>query len=276
MLNVMRKGEGFMGRQQGQTTHGDLRSFENAHVGADTTPAFLAVGTCEMEPVSEKDVFQETEVVEIVHDLKNPLSTIALEMCLLGDKLGEHAGEDVKATLGRVNQNVVFLDRMVQDILDCCSLEAGRLRLNRRKTELCALLEHCIDRSIATRDRTRVFLDAKCRVTLLIDDLRIERVVANLLQNALKYARRSTGVIVRLELGHHAAKVSVIDSGPGLTSEEMNAMFDRYRRGTSSRGIEGSGLGLYVAKRIIEAHGGSIGVESVRNVGSRFFFELPM
>ena len=70
-------------------------------------------------------------------------------------------------------------------------------------------------------------------------------------------------------------RVSVIDSGPGLSEAEMGYVFDRYRRTPSAQAFEGSGLGLYASKRIIEAHAGRLIVESVRGVGSRFYFELP-
>jgi two-component system, OmpR family, sensor histidine kinase BaeS len=215
------------------------------------------------------------DVVEIVHDLKNPLATIALEMCLLADKLGDAAPVEMRGAVTRVQHNVAYLDRLVQDILDSCALDAGSFELQRRPSELHALLEQVIDRSVATRDRGRVYFDVRHRLTLEVDGLRIQRVVANLLQNALKYAPRATGVIVRLEVGMRA-RISVIDAGPGMTADEMSHVFAKYWRTTDAVIHEGSGLGLYVAKRIIEAHGGTIGVESVLDRGSKFFFELPL
>ena len=247
------------------------------------TALHLAVGTVEMDKLSPeeldaptvRDGMRESEVVQIVHDLKNPLSTVGLEMCLLSEKLAD-APADVVAAIARVMQNVVYLDRMVQDILDLAAFDAGHLQLVRRPIEIREFLEHVIERSVATRDRSRVYFDASSPIIISIDDLRIERVVANLLQNALKYAPRGTGVVVRLEASARSGCISVIDAGPGLTSREATRVFDKYRRGRRARAVEGNGLGLYVARRIVEAHGGRIGVESVRNVGSRFFFDLPV
>ncbi|HUS29751.1 MAG TPA: HAMP domain-containing sensor histidine kinase [Kofleriaceae bacterium] len=241
----------------------------------------FALGTVEMDKLTTEDLdlssagMRESEVVQIVHDLKNPLATVSLEMCLLQEKLANSPADVVRA-ITRVMQNVVYLDRMVQDILDLAAIDTGTFRLGRRPTELRDFLEHVIERSVATRDRPRVFFDAPSTVTMSIDDLRIERVVANLLQNALKYAPRSTAVVVRLEVSAQSTCVSVIDAGPGLTSNEASYVFDKYRRGPQARTLEGSGLGLYVSRRIVEAHGGCIGVESAQNVGSRFFFELPV
>lgn len=219
---------------------------------------------------------REEDVAQIVHDLKSPLTTIALEAELLEHKLATGDHSDVRHSMTRITRNAYFLERMVQDLLDLCSVEAGVLELHRAPTELRTLLEDVIDRVTTTRDRGRVFLRAESPITLTIDDLRIERVVANFLQNALKYAPDHTGIIVRLEQRATRVCVSVIDAGPGLAPSDMARIFDKFTRTAAARAREGSGLGLYVSKRIIEAHGGTIGVESVKGAGSRFFFELPL
>ena len=218
---------------------------------------------------------REEDVAQIVHDLKNPLSTIALEVCLLDDKLAHGHPSDTRDALARITHNVEFLDRMVQDLLDLCSFDAGRLELNRRPTELRMLLEQIIDRVVPTRDRGRVSLHAAEPLTTSIDDLRIERVVANLLQNALKYAPEITGIVVGLAAVNDAIRVSVTDAGPGMTPAETGYVFDKFRRASTAGAREGSGLGLYVSRKIVEAHGGRIDVTSVPGAGSQFFFELP-
>jgi signal transduction histidine kinase len=218
---------------------------------------------------------REDAIAEIVHDFKGPLSTIALEVYLLDDKVTSGNPSDMHSTLARITNNVDFLDRMVRDLLDLCSLNAGRLELHRRPTELRTLLEQVIARVVATRDRGRVVLQAAEALTTSIDDLRIERVVANLLQNALKYAPRSSEVFVRLAAVADAIRISVSDAGPGITPDEIGFVFDRFWRASSAGHHEGSGLGLYVSKKIVEAHGGRIDVTSVEGAGSQFFFELP-
>ena len=219
---------------------------------------------------------RQEDVAQIVHDLKSPLTTIALEAELLEHKLATGDHSDVRHSMTRIARNAYFLERMVQDLLDLCSVEAGVLELHPAPTELKTLLEDVIDRVTTTRDRGRVFLRAESSIMMTIDDLRIERVVANFLQNALKYAPDHTGIIVRLEHRGTRVCVSVIDAGPGLAPGDMARVFDKFKRTSTARMREGSGLGLYVSKRIIEAHGGHIGVESVQGAGSRFFFELPI
>lgn len=211
---------------------------------------------------------------QIAHDLKNPLQAIALETGLLHGKLAIGDAE-IRATVARISRNVSFLDRMVQDLLDCCSIASGHFEIRRRPTELRALIAQVVDRVVSARDSGRVWIEASAPLTLLADELRIERVIANLLENALKYAPRPTLIGIRLEVVDNHARISVIDTGPGIAVAEAERVFDRYHR-TPSGVHDGSGLGLHISKRIVEAHGGRMGVDSVEGRGSRFYFELPM
>lgn len=216
------------------------------------------------------------DIARIVHDFKNPLSTIALEADLLEHRLtsGDQAG--VKRAADRIARNVEFLDRLVMDLLDLCAFEAGSVELRRQPTELVALLEHVIERVVSTRDVDRVVLAPSPRAVVLLDDLRIERVVANLIANALKYAPAKSQIDVGLEVEPTVVRVSVRDTGSTLGATEIAYIFDAYRRANQVSDLEGSGLGLHVSKRIVEAHGGRIGVAKVFGGGTRFFFELPV
>jgi len=217
----------------------------------------------------------DEDIVQIMHDIRNPLSTISLESQLLDTRLYRDDARDTSRAVERISLNVTFIDRMIQDLIDLCAIGADRLELRRVPTELGCLVEQVIDRAVATRDRGRVFCDPHPAITLEVDDLRIERVIANLVQNALKYAPASSGVILRIDATDRMVRVSVTDAGPGIDVAEHAAIFDKYHRAPNASSREGSGLGLFVSKRIIEAHGGRIGVESVRGEGSCFFFELP-
>lgn len=218
---------------------------------------------------------QSDELVQIVHDLKSPLAAIALEMCLLADTLAP-ASPTIERAMLRVTHNVMFIDRLVEDLLDSCVIDDDHLVLQRGPTKLRTLLAAVIDRTVSARDRPRVSLDATLELTLEIDALRIERVVANLLLNALKYSPAAGAVVVRLEITTELARVWVIDAGSGVTTEDSYRIFDKYHRAPSAHDQHGHGLGLYVSKRIVEAHGGRIGVEHGHAAGSRFFFELPL
>lgn len=255
----------------------------------DARPAQFPLGTCEMDRLTIEGTdpdatspglptrgLREEDVAQIVHDLKHPLATIALEAALLDGVVAQNDHVALQRAVTRINRNVEFLDRMVHDLLDLCAIEVGQFAVHRAPTELRSLLASLIDRVVATRDAGRVVLEAPAPVTLAIDDHRIERVVANLLQNALTYAPRSSRITIRLEVRDTDACVSVIDNGPGIAPHEREHIFDRYRRASTGRTHDGNGLGLYVSKNIIEAHGGTVGVDSVHGAGSRFFFHLPI
>jgi signal transduction histidine kinase len=211
----------------------------------------------------------------LAHDLRNPLAAISLEATLVGERLGQSDHESMRRGLRRIQRNAEFLTRMVEDLLDLGAIDHGHLKIRHAPTELRGLLEQVIDRSIAAHDRERLILDAPYPVTVTIDPVRIERVIANLVLNALKYApgRLTT---VGLELARNQARVSVSDEGPGIDPMERTTLFDKYRRGSTAGASDGSGIGLYVSRCIVEAHGGHIDVEGRRGGGSCFYFELPL
>jgi signal transduction histidine kinase len=226
-------------------------------------------------PAVRHDLRHE-DVARIVHDFKGPLSTIALEAGLLGERFACGDPVDMAGTVGRIARNVEFLDRLVMDLLDLCELETGHFVLRRVPTELRLLLDTVIARSVASRDRDRVFLVAPDEVTIEVDDLRIQRVVANLLHNALKYAPAASGIVIRLEREAAVVRVSVSDAGHGLSDLELEHVFDEYRGDRRALAHEGTGIGLFLSKQIVEAHGARMGVDRVRGEGTRFFFELPV
>jgi signal transduction histidine kinase len=242
----------------------------------DEAPLRTAAGTGAMERLSRpQSELGHTDVARVVHDFKGPLATIGLEAEWIDECLAQTDTISARRSLERIRRNVTFLDRMVMELLDLCSIEAGRFVLRCVPTELRALVEHVVDRVVPSRDRARVFLEAAERVTMNIDDLRIERVVANLLHNALRYAPRASGIIVRLEGEPTLTRISVTDAGNALSADELAHIFDERAR-RSARANEGTGLGLYLSKQIIEAHRGTIGAHSIRGVGTRFFIELPL
>jgi signal transduction histidine kinase len=163
---------------------------------------------------------------------------------------------------------------MVHELLDLSSIDCARLEVVREPTDLETLLVDVLDRVVSSRDRANIEIEVKSRAMAMVDVQRIERVVANLVQNALKYAPDQP-VLVRLETTGERACVSVIDSGPGLGPDEIDSLFSKHRRCRTAGRRDGSGLGLYVSRKIVEAHDGFIGVET-NSGGSRFYFEIPL
>lgn len=214
------------------------------------------------------------DVVGISHDLRGPLSVIALEVNMLEATLpAEH---DARQALARIGRNLTYLDNLVHDLLDLSAIDAARFTIHGEPIELCGLVTEVVERLVSTRDHGRVQVTTDEALVLTADGRRIERVVANLVNNALKYSPHSERVLVLVERRGARAHVSVADSGPGMPPDEAARVFDKYRRAPTTAHRDGNGLGLYVSRKIVEAHGGRIGVDSVFGQGSRFFFELPV
>jgi signal transduction histidine kinase len=216
------------------------------------------------------------ELAQLVHDFKTPLSLVALETQVLQSQLDDGAHVDMVHAITRVLLNLDYIDRMMHDVIDSCAIDAGHFEIHRAPTDLWLLLETVTTRMATTRDRHRIVLERSDSLTIKIDSLRIERVVANLVHNALKYSAEDTRVFVRMSSGNGVARVSVSDAGPGISRDEVEHLFEEYRRSSAAHVHDSSGLGLYVSKRIVEAHGGRIGVNTATGLGSEFYFELPI
>ncbi len=252
-------------------------------VHADTTvirasfPGRFAKGTDEIPTnlMRPNETLVEDEVSQIVHDLKNPLSAIALEATLLDGLL--ETGDNTRGlrSVARIQDNVLFLDRIVQDLLDVCAFAAGQFRLIASPVDLGSLVEQVIER-VAGAAIDRVFVTMNGPLLADADEVRIQRVIANLLDNALRYSPDSSRVVVALDGNDTRVRVRITDAGPGIPARDLPHLFQRYYRGSSARMTMGSGLGLYTCRRIVEAHGGSIGAESACPGGSRFYFDLPI
>jgi two-component system, OmpR family, phosphate regulon sensor histidine kinase PhoR len=217
----------------------------------------------------------DEHVATIRHDLKSPLSVIAIDAKVLEEHHSDKIPAGIRSALRRIAANVAFMDRMVRELIDLSGIEAGRLRLHREPIDLARLLPKVIDRCVAPSNRASVCLDAPMHARVMIDTSRIERVVANLLDNAFAYAPMSP-VVVRLVSAQAHARVSVSDLGPGLGPAQLEALLVKHHRAPSSSYREGAGLGLYVSRRIVEAHGGRLTVTSRVGRGSTFTFELPL
>jgi signal transduction histidine kinase len=227
------------------------------------------------EPTCEQRPLREEEFAAITHDLRNPLSVITLEVSVLEEKLPP-LGKDARDALLRIGRNLTYLDNLLQDLLDLSAIDAARFELHRERLELCSLVTEVVERMVSSRDKSRVQVRFDRVIDVKADGHRIARVVANLVHNALKYSARDTPVSVVVEQRAGRAVVSVIDEGAGLAPDEAHQVFEKFRRAASAKGQDGVGLGLYVSRRIVEAHDGKIGVDSTFGRGSRFYFELPI
>lgn len=244
----------------------------------DTPPPVLAKGTRSDVGDLARAAVQATtreHIALIAHDVRTPLSIITLEAELLQERLGDVPG--AKPSLDRILHNTAFIERLVGDLLDLAAVEAGRFELRTERLDLGRLVVETLDRAVAMVDRERVRVHVRQRALVLGDAYRLERVVANLLSNALKYSHMTSPVTVTLEIvQQQRVRVAVTDQGIGMTPEQARTVFERGHRTDGARSRDGYGLGLYISRKIVDAHRGRIGVASTPGKGSRFFFELPL
>lgn len=225
---------------------------------------------------------QKNQVLGMVaHDLRNPLAVI-LEYCeyLLGASAANLDG-DQQEYLREIQNSSRFMLAMVSDLLDLSAIESGRLNLDRRQVDLAKLTQHVLDLLRPPAQRKNMTLRLECAQpapVVWVDEYKTQQVIINLLSNAVKYSPAGALIVVRLARDGEMAVVEVEDNGQGIPPDELEHIFKPYSR-TSVRATGGessTGLGLTICRRIVEGHGGVIGVTSTVGAGTTFRFTLPL
>lgn len=214
----------------------------------------------------------------VAHDLRNPLSALSMSTAIAEPDRPLPPEARIRSTFALVRRQVERLERMVGDFLDTARIEAGQLELKLEQCDACRLARHVVELFQATSAAHAIHLDMPDEPALLrCDPARIEQVLNNLVSNAIKYS--PGGGEIRLCVARQpegAVLLSVTDSGLGIAPEEQPRVFEPFRRaGASASAIPGIGLGLFVSRRIAEAHGGRIELESAPGHGSTFHLCLP-
>lgn len=216
---------------------------------------------------------QMTFLAALAHDLRNPLSALKLATARPPDA----PDEERDRTLALVRRQVLRLERQVSDFLDTARIEAGRLEVHPEPVDVRELVESAVSLFGGTSGAHRISVQLPDeQVVAPCDPGRVEQVLNNLLSNAIKYSPRGGRIDVVLDPRPRAVVLAVADEGIGIAPGEAEAIFEPFRRGRAVRqDIPGVGLGLYVSRRIIEAHGGRIRVASAPGRGSTFEVVLP-
>ncbi|WP_224241301.1 sensor histidine kinase [Hyalangium gracile] len=216
-------------------------------------------------------------IAGVAHDLRNPLSALKLSASMVRPDRPLPPEDKVRERFALVTRQVERIERMVEDLLDTSRIEAGKLELRPEELDLRGLLREVVALHEGTSTTHALALHLPEEpVPVRCDATRITQVLNNLLSNAIKYSPQGGKVRVELTSTPEAAWVAVTDSGVGIPEGERESIFEPFRRGAATRDtIPGVGLGLAVGRRIIEAHGGRIEVESTQGVGSTFRFRLP-
>ena len=239
--------------------------------------AALAVENARLYHESEQATRARDQMLGVVaHDLRNPLNTMLMAAQLLADSTTPDSPTRRQAAI--VQRAGERMNRLVQDLLDVKRMESGHLVVEPRRISATALVTDAVEmlRSLATSSSIDLVLEETCDdlPAVCADVHRVQQVLSNLIGNAVKFTPRGGRITVQCARDEGGVRFEVRDTGPGIPAENLPHIFGQFWQGARAdrRGI---GLGLAIAKGIVEAHGGKIWVESTPGEGSSFFFTLP-
>lgn len=264
------------------------RSYDEADLALGeelASRAALAIDNARLYAAAQQAIQARDEFLSIAsHELKTPLT--ALQLQVDGLRIAERNQQGDGDRLDRVEvrperirkleAHSARLALLVNQLLDVSRLTAGRLVLAPDEMDLWALVQGVAGRfsEQAQRAGCELLLEGSPLVGRW-DPSRLDQVITNLVANAIKYGPGAP-VEIRLEARPAGARVEVRDHGVGVAADDHERIFERFERALSARNYGGLGLGLWIARRLVEAHGGAIRVESQPGAGARFIVELPL
>lgn len=236
----------------------------------------------EARSVAEAAVKARDEFLSIAsHELKTPLTTILLQLQntlkrILTQSLADFSGVDLVKSLKIAEQQSQRLSILIKDLLNVSLVSTGRLQLEREQVDLSKVVSSLVQRYEAEikLSRSTVKLDAKSPVILSLDIIRIEQAISNILVNSLKYGKRKP-IEITVEKDKSWARISVKDHGQGIHKKYQDLIFEPFERIENNQ-VKGLGVGLFIAKQIVNAHGGNITISSTPGHGSEFIIKLPL
>jgi len=210
------------------------------------------------------------------HELKTPLTTIKGYMQVLQRNIPDNASEKFSITMGKVAQYIDRLNSLIAELLDVSRIQTGNIELHEAPIDFDKMVAEAVEGIQTSAPNHRIILSGSTNVSILADESHIIQVLNNLISNAIKYGPDSSVVEVHISNVSEYVKVSVKDSGVGMTSEDTKRVFERFYRGNDvQKRFPGMGIGLYVCDQIIKNHKGTLWVDSEKGKGSTFSFTLP-
>jgi signal transduction histidine kinase len=257
--------------------HIRLAEFIAWHVGQLLENRRMARRIASLEAQRQLARMQDEFVSTVSHELRTPLGFIKGYTTTLLRQDAEWDTTTRIEFLRIIDEEADRLRELIDNLLDSSRLESGAIGMTREATRIAPLLRSVAERAQAAYPEMALRVDAPDGLPILeIDSTRIAQVLDNLLSNAAKYAPGAP-VELRARREGEAMLIEVEDRGPGIAAEHMSQMFQRfYRVPETQRTVRGTGLGLYICRKIVESHGGQIGVDSQPGQGTRFHFTLPL
>ena len=234
--------------------------------------------TLEQGEIVNAEVSVKEMVAVVSHDLKAPLSTIKLAVSYLADELIPDVEERrlERKNLQIIQRSVERMSRLIDDLLSVNAVSAGRFQIERARIPVATLLDDVLETLRPLAEAKQIELRTECDVTspVFVDRDRMLQVFTNIGTNAIKFTPAGGRVVIRARRARGIVRFEISDTGPGIAPAHLSRVFDRFWQAADTAGL-GHGLGLAIAKAVVEAHGGHIGVASTLGVGSVFYFTIP-
>ena len=217
---------------------------------------------------------REDLIAFVTHELRNPLSNIALSLNLVTDSIEENRASETQEYLQKIQSNIKRLSAVVDELQDATRAGSGQLKIEKSGINLNDLIDDAIGSVSLLSSRHTITKQTNGDLGVEADTHRILQVLTNFLSNAVKYSSEGD-ILINATRKDDTIVVSVTNHGEGIPPEKLNNIFTRYYRAENSMMAEGLGLGLFLAREIIHAHGGDVWVESEINKTTTFYFSLP-
>lgn len=226
--------------------------------------------------LGKNEKLQKELIANVSHDLRTPLTMIIAYSEVMRDLPGENTPENVQVVIDEAKR----LTNLVNDMLDISKLHAGALEMKLSEFNLTDRIQKVLERynKLKEQDGYRIDFEYQEEVYVCADEFKIFQVIYNLINNAINYTGSDKRVLVRQLVKEQIVRIEVIDSGEGISEENLPYVWDRYYKvdKTHKRAVMGTGLGLSIVKNILELHHAEYGVESILSAGLKFWFELPV
>lgn len=248
-----------------------------ARLGADQD-ADLAFVLHDVSEHVERSRLREQLLENLAHELKGPVSFLESLLETIADYHVEMSAEEFGLRIGQARRTSAQLHMLLDDLLSVGTIQAGQFTINPAPTRLADIVTAAVDLvgyMVNQRDQ-QIRVDSAPKLLVNADARLARQALVNLLTNASKYSPDRSIIRVSGEPGEAVARIDVVDQGPGIAEEHRALLFDRYYRAPTSTSEPGAGLGLAIAKSIVEAHGGQIDVHSEPGAGTRAWFTLPL
>ncbi len=226
----------------------------------------------------DKEMMRKNFISLVSHELRSPLAAVQQNLIVILGGLSGDLPEETKKILQRMSHRIKGLISLINDWLDLSRIESGEMTVNMKPVHLPEILTEVVDLVQSLADENKVGIDWHPPVdfpTIVGNRETLQMLFTNLIHNAIKYNKTNGKVFITLENADHHAKVTVKDTGIGIHQEKLPLIFEQFYRAKEGKPVEGSGLGLSIAKKIVEAHQGTIDVESEVGKGTVFTVWLP-